>query len=109
MSHPNPTTGGTGRDRISILNLSSNGAMPSRGSENSGRWLPSLSMLEFMCLTWNTVSTGHPSTFISYSGQLGDRYIDSQMLAQCKLTLSPSRRFSPRPPGRTSWKSCSSL
>ena len=38
MSHLNPTPGSTaGRDRISIMNLASNGAMPSRGSENGGR------------------------------------------------------------------------
>ena len=48
MSHLNPTTGGmAGRDRISIMNLSSNGAMPSRGSESSGKWSALSSMLEF--------------------------------------------------------------
>lgn len=48
MSHLNPTTGGAaGRDRISIMNLASNGAMPSRGSENGGGWSDHLSMLEF--------------------------------------------------------------
>ena len=48
MSHLNPTTGGaTGRDRISIVNLASNGAVPSRGSENGGRWSDHLSILEF--------------------------------------------------------------
>lgn len=47
MSHLNPTTGGTaGRDRISIPNLAANGATPSRGLENGGKWSADLSMLE---------------------------------------------------------------
>jgi len=46
MSHLNPTTGGTaGHDRISIPNLAADGAVPSRGSENGGRCLPT-----FQCL-----------------------------------------------------------
>jgi len=48
MSHLNSTTGGTaGRDRISIMNLTANGATPSRGSEIVGMWSALLSMLEF--------------------------------------------------------------
>jgi hypothetical protein len=110
MSHLNPATGGaTGRDRISIMNLASNGAMPSRRSENSGRWSALLSILNSRSDKRNTSWTGHPgaagtSTFTSYSGQLADRYLDCQILTQPKLTLSPPP---PRAPGRTTSKSCS--
>ena len=46
MSHLNPTTGGTAdRDRIPIPNLAANGAVPSRGSENGGRCLPTCQCL----------------------------------------------------------------
>jgi len=46
MSHLNPTTGGTaGRGLVSIPNLAANGAVPSRGSENGGRCLPTCQCL----------------------------------------------------------------
>jgi len=46
MSHLNPTTGGAaGCDHISIPNLAANDAVPSRGSENGGRCLPTCQCL----------------------------------------------------------------
>jgi len=55
------------RDRISIANLSSNGAIPSRGPETVGSSTGS--------------STGHPTpAFASYSGQLGDKTYHLQIL-----------------------------
>jgi hypothetical protein len=59
------------------------GGLPSSGSPNSGSD------------KGNIPSTAHPSATgtpasTSYSGQLGDRYIDCHILVQAKLTLSLS-------------------